>query len=314
MNTPVVQWSAISPELILLGTACFLLVTGAFMQGASARRFSASVALLAFLGASVASLLLWDHDTWLVMSGQLRLDRFTTIIRLLVAVAGLVTVLSSWGTRRLDDHIGEYYALLLTAAAGMSLLAGVNGFVTLFVALELFSLALYILCALDITSRASLEAGLKYLVIGSVGSAFLLFGSGLIYGGTKSLRFDGIIQSIQSGGTQHEELILLGIGDGDRRPGLQGLGGAVPHVDARRLRGRSDGDHRLHGRGHQDGRPGGAAAGAGAGLRAGQRRLGGRRRGHRDRLDGRSATSPRWPRPTPSACWPTPRSHRRGTC
>jgi NADH-quinone oxidoreductase subunit N len=211
MNTPVVQWSAISPELILLGTACFLLVTGAFMQGGSARRFSASVALLAFLGAGVASLLLWDHDTWLVMSGQLRLDRFTTIIRLLVAVAGLVTVLSSWGTRRLDEHIGEYYALLLTAAAGMSLLAGVNGFVTLFVALELFSLSLYILCALDITSRASLEAGLKYLVIGSVGSAFLLFGSGLIYGGTKSLRFDGIIQSIQSGGTQHEELILLGI-------------------------------------------------------------------------------------------------------
>jgi NADH-quinone oxidoreductase subunit N len=212
MNTPTVQWSAIAPELVLLGTACFLLVTGAFMRGASARRFSATVALLAFMGAGLAAWLLWDHDTWLVMAGQLRIDRFTTIIRLLVVIAGLVTVLSSWGTRRLDEHIGEYYALLLTASAGMSLLAGANGFVTLFVALELFSLALYVLCALDLASLASLEAGLKYLVIGSVGSAFLLFGSGLIYGGTKSLRFDGIIQSIQSGGTQHDELILLGIG------------------------------------------------------------------------------------------------------
>ena len=154
MNTPVVQWSAISPELDPPGHG--LLPAGHRGVHARARRRGASRPAWRCWRSSapaLASLLLWDHDTWLVMAGQLRLDRFTTIIRLLVAVAGLVTVLSSWGTRRLDDHIGEYYALLLTAAAGMSLLAGVNGFVTLFVALELFSLALYILCALDLTSR-----------------------------------------------------------------------------------------------------------------------------------------------------------------
>src|SRR4051794_34676855 len=211
MNTPVVQWSAISPELVLLGSACFLLVTGVFMEGAAARRYSATVALLAFCGAGLASLLLWDHDTWLVMSGQLRLYRFTTIVRLLVAAAGLTTVLASWGTRRLDAHIGEYYALLLTAAAGMSMLAGVNGFVTLFVALELFSLALYTLCALDVRSLSSLEAGLKYLIIGSVGSAFLLFGAGLIYGATKSFRFDRILAALQANGTEHQSLILVGL-------------------------------------------------------------------------------------------------------
>ena len=68
----------------------------------------------------------------------------------------------------------------------MSLLAGVNGFVTLFVALELFSLSLYILCALDSLRWRRSRAGLKYLVIGSVGSAFLLFGSALIYGGDEA--------------------------------------------------------------------------------------------------------------------------------
>ena len=70
---------------------------------------------------------------------------------------------------------------------------------------------LYVLCALDIRSVSSLESGLKYLIIGSVGSAFLVFGSALVYGGTASLSFDGIGAALAKGGS-HETIILFGIG------------------------------------------------------------------------------------------------------
>ena len=81
----------------------------------------------------------------------------------------------------------EFVALLLIAAAGMDLLAASNGFVTLFVSLELFSITLYMLCAFDVRSPVSLESGLKYLVLGSIGSAVLLYGAAFLYGSTGSL-------------------------------------------------------------------------------------------------------------------------------
>jgi NADH-quinone oxidoreductase subunit N len=210
IDTPTVQWSLISPELVLFGGACFLLLTGALMRpGARARYFSATVALLALSGAALASLLLWN-DGGIGMSGQLIVDDYGTLVRLIVMAAGICAVALTWGTHRLDTRTGELHALILTAAAGLSLLAVSNGFVTLFVALELFSLSLYILCALDVRDAASLESGLKYLIVGSVGSSFLLFGSALVYGGTGSLQFDEIARGMTE--RSDEALILFGIG------------------------------------------------------------------------------------------------------
>ena len=145
------------------------------------------------------------------MSGQLRVDRFADFVTILVCAAGVATVGISWGTHRLDERTSEYHALLLTAVAGMSLLAASNSLLVLFVALELFSISLYVLCALDVWSEASLESGLKYLVIGSVGSAFLLFGSGLVYASTQALRFDRIAASIQANDLGGQAILLLGI-------------------------------------------------------------------------------------------------------
>ena len=80
--------------------------------------------------------------------------------------------------RDLRERGVEYHALLLSACAGMSLLAVANSFVTTFVALELFSICLYVLVAIETDDLLSLEGGLKYLIIGSVGAAFLLYGGG----------------------------------------------------------------------------------------------------------------------------------------
>ncbi|WP_411278078.1 NADH-quinone oxidoreductase subunit N, partial [Gaiella sp.] len=104
---------------------------------------------------------------------------------------GVLAVLVSWGDRR-RDHVGEYYALLAAAGGGMVFFVSAGNLLTMFLGLEWFSIALYILVALDTHRKESLEAGLKYLIVGSFGSAFLLFGCALTYGATGELGFNAI--------------------------------------------------------------------------------------------------------------------------
>ena len=82
---------------------------------------------------------------------------------------------------------------------------------TLFLGLEWFSISLYILCAIDYRRERSLEAGLKYLIVGGFGSAVLLFGSALVYGATGKLTFDGIAEAVTAGGLSDDALLLTGL-------------------------------------------------------------------------------------------------------
>src|SRR5581483_11162107 len=116
----------------------------------------------------------------------------------------------SYGERT-KGHIAEYYALLSAAGGGMIFLAAANNLMTLFLGLEWFSISLYILCAIDSDRERSLEAGLKYLIVGGFGSAVLLFGSALVYGATGELRFETIFQSINANGIQHDTMLLIGL-------------------------------------------------------------------------------------------------------
>ena len=118
-------------------------------------------------------------------------DRLAALTQVLVAGFGLAAVLVSWGDRR-RDHVGEYYALLAAAGGGMAFFVCAGNLMTLFLGLEWFSISLYILVALDTHRKESLEAGLKYLIVGSFGSAILLFGSALTYGATGELGFNAI--------------------------------------------------------------------------------------------------------------------------
>ena len=119
-------------------------------------------------------------------------DRWAATASILIAGCGVVAVLVSYGERWREDHVGEYYALLASAGAGMIFFVSASNLMTLFLGLEWFSISLYILCAIDYDLVGSLEAGLKYLIVGAVGSATLLFGSALVYGATGQLDFDKI--------------------------------------------------------------------------------------------------------------------------
>jgi NADH-quinone oxidoreductase subunit N len=104
---------------------------------------------------------------------------------------------------------GEYFALLLTSAAGMWVLVAAQNLVTVFLGLELLSIPLYVLCATEMRRATSLESGLKYLIIGSVGSATLLYGLAFIYGATGATDFSDIARA--TGSLTGDSLLLTGI-------------------------------------------------------------------------------------------------------
>ena len=122
----------------------------------------------------------------------------------------------------------------------MMLLRPANNLMTLFLGLEWFSISLYILCAIDVSVAGSLEAGLKYLIVGGFGSAVLLFGSALVYGATGVLGFAGIAQATAAQGLSDDLFLVTGLAMIIAGLGVQGVRRPVPHVDAGRLRGRAD--------------------------------------------------------------------------
>ncbi len=107
---------------------------------------------------------------------------------------------------------GEYHALLLGSVLGMVLLAQAQNLVSFFVAIETLSIPLYILCATNMRREKSLESGLKYLIVGSLGSATLLYGMSFLYGGSGSTDFAGIAAGISQQGVLGDPLVLVGIG------------------------------------------------------------------------------------------------------
>jgi NADH-quinone oxidoreductase subunit N len=205
-----ISFSAIAPELILLVTASVVLVVGVFLPGELARRLSAGAAVVALGAAAAVSAFQFDDTARYAFDHTLRIDAFGQGGRMLIFVSGLLAVCVAFGMRDLRERGVEYHALLLAACAGMSLLAVANSFVTTFVALELFSICLYVLVAIETDDLRSLEGGLKYLIVGSVGAAFLLYGGALAYTSTGQLEFDRIA-AVLAHGDPHGVLLLAGV-------------------------------------------------------------------------------------------------------
>jgi NADH-quinone oxidoreductase subunit N len=213
MTKPVVDWFALSPALALLGAAGLALIGSVLVPQRAVRVFSAIVCALGFLGAGVAAgLLYWKSpDATYEVAEAIRRDRFGMLAQIVIAGAGFLAVGISYAQRVRKEHVGEYYALLAAAGGGMVFLVQASNLMTLFLGLEWFSICLYILCAIEIDRVSSLEAGLKYLIVGSFGSAVLLFGSALVYGATGELEFGAIAAAIDEQGLVNDGLVLAGL-------------------------------------------------------------------------------------------------------
>jgi NADH-quinone oxidoreductase subunit N len=215
IHTPHVDWFSISTILALLGASFVALLAAVLVPRAIRRPFAATVSLLGFAGGVLTSIWLYvDSATpHAVISGTFERDRWTALAQLVICGIGFVTTLVGWEhvARGSDDHIAEFFSLLLAASAGMAFFVGSANLMVMFLSLEWFSIALYVMCAIDYDVEGSLEAGLKYLIIGSFGSAALLFGCALVYGATNRIDFAGIAAAVGAHGLSADALLVLGL-------------------------------------------------------------------------------------------------------
>jgi len=211
IHAPVIDYKELSPLMATIGGSIVVLMVG-LLRG----RFVQTVLVPALTAVSLLTaigLTIWIWDPGVqqpILEGSLTVDTLALGVAVLVYVAGLVCVALSWRARapREAGH-GEYHSMLLGSITGMVVLAAASDLITVFVGLELLSIPLYVLCASELHRRTSLEAGLKYLVIGSVGSATLLYGLALIYGATGAMQFDSIGAAISTNQVGLDDPLLL---------------------------------------------------------------------------------------------------------
>ena len=141
-----------------------------------------------------------------------RIDSYSLFFLGIIFISALlVTFLSYDYLKQLEGIREEYYIILFTSTLGASLLAVANHFILFFLGIETLTLSLYILIAFEKSKGSSIEAGIKYLVLASVSSAFLLFGMGLIYVTFGTMQFNGIVTAMNNVG-KLPPLFIYGFG------------------------------------------------------------------------------------------------------
>ncbi len=214
--TPPIDWLAVAPELALVGAAAVIVMLKSVLRHRDV--YPASIAL-ALVGAALAGAffgLQWnrvdDHGPYQAISGMVAIDGFAVFLGAVVLIATVFALLQSFRyvpAVHLDGP--EYVALLLFSATGMVIMASANDLIVVFLALEVLSLPLYMLSAFDRKRERSLEAGMKYFVMGAFSSAIFLYGIALVYGATGSTGLVDIARFLASTTLLHEGTFLVGL-------------------------------------------------------------------------------------------------------
>ncbi len=215
------DWVGIAPMVVLVVMALVVMLIDLALPHAGERSKHTGpvsfivlpiISLIGLFGAIAATIvLLIQGANPQVFNHMVAADAGTLYAYLLILVAGTLGILLSPAyLKRLKlVHQGEYYALLMFSMAGMMLLAAATSFLMVFLGLEMLSLALYILCGFVARRRSSQEAGMKYFLLSSFASAFLLYGIALTYAATGHTAFSDIVAFLQSTHPAHAPILLL---------------------------------------------------------------------------------------------------------
>ena len=186
------------PEIVLLLGLLVLLIFGVF-RGADAEP-ATSWLVLVLLATVTILIVTGAPEATKVFSDLLILDLYGRFMKTLVLLGGIVTLAIATGYRRAEGLMQHEYPVLIGfATLGMLLMISANDLMSLYLAIELQSLSLYILAAFDRKSERSSEAGLKYFVLGALSSGLLLYGCSFVYGSVGSTSFEVITQTIKIG-------------------------------------------------------------------------------------------------------------------
>lgn len=192
-----IQGAAALPEIFLAVAAMALLMFGVFRDKSAD---IVNIAAIIVLGITVALVLGGAGGRQEAFGGALVIDTFARFMKVLTLFGSAVAIVLSVNFMKAEKiERFEYPILILLATTGMMIMISANGLIALYMGLELQSLALYVVAAIDRDKAKSSEAGLKYFVLGALSSGMLLYGASLIYGFTGHVGFAEIAQSIKAG-------------------------------------------------------------------------------------------------------------------
>ncbi len=192
-----IQGTAALPEIFLVVAAMALLMFGVFREKSAD---IVNIAAIVVLGIAVAMVIWGGEGRQEAFGGSLVIDTFARFMKVLTLFGSAVAIVLSVNfmkTEKIERF--EYPILVLLATAGMMIMISANDLVALYMGLELQSLALYVVAAIDRDKAKSSEAGLKYFVLGALSSGMLLYGASLIYGFTGHVAFPEIARALAAG-------------------------------------------------------------------------------------------------------------------
>ena len=187
------NFTLLLPEILLTILAFVIILMGLLISDKSKNMlgYLSAAGLLAslvyVLGNGMTGKISYFYDSLVI-------DPLSQVFKLIFLIVSLIAVIASIEYFKNNRNQDEYYALILLSTVGMMVVASANDLIALFVGFELASMSTYVLAGFEKKNPASLEAALKYFIIGSLSSALMLFGMSLIYGITGSTNIPAIIE------------------------------------------------------------------------------------------------------------------------
>ena len=205
------DYSLLIPEFILAGTAGVVLLADVFRTELRLRRtVLPAIAALGAIASGAVSLAYIDQAD--DFANLISVDNYTTFFRVLFTAVLLIVIVGGYEyVERNIHHVGEFYTLLLLSTIGAIYMAAARELLTAYIAIELLSFSLYVAVSLAKRDPRSAEAGLKYVLLGGVASAMLLYGLSLIYGIAGSTQYEAIGIAFEAGTADFSLALLLGL-------------------------------------------------------------------------------------------------------
>ena len=208
MNFTVPDFTPALPEIFVLGMTCLILLSDSLFKD---RGWNYPLTIFTLVVAAAITVLTSVPQIQFTFSGQFVDDAMADVLKLVAYFSTLAVVIYS-RPYLLERGLlkGEFFVLVLFALLGMMVMISANHFISLYIGLELLSLSLYALVALQRDSAQATEAAMKYFVLGALASGFLLYGMSLLYGLTGTLELPAMAQILQAG-VQNEMVLVFGL-------------------------------------------------------------------------------------------------------
>ncbi|MCL4449671.1 MAG: NADH-quinone oxidoreductase subunit N [Actinobacteria bacterium] len=212
---PIISWPAILPETIFIGGALLLLAVSALSNKKLSSGFCAVYTILISVAALGSSMYLWDklssHSSYVAMSSSIAVDGFGVFVAILVCSITVLIALAGEGFFRDSWGSLEFFVLIMLSSSGAILMAMANDLIVVFLGLEIMSISLYVMTAMDPSRTSSGEAAIKYFLLGGFSSAIFIYGIALIYGSTGSTNLANIATFLADNVLVQNGVLLCGI-------------------------------------------------------------------------------------------------------